>query len=107
MGSADDIDPNFEAHLPSLLKAGQGDRSSPDIGQALRARYKTLEATKRKAATALKKEPSNIELAIEVWSWCWIHEIKTADAWNLSYHFFSFQLEELADELAETSEKFG
>lgn len=77
--SADeDIDPNFEAHLPSLLKAGLQERPSPDVAKDMRMRYKHFEKTKRAAADAVRS--TNAELAAE--------------------------LDELADELGETSEKF-
>jgi hypothetical protein len=58
------LDPNFEAHLPELLKAGSKERSSPDLAKELREKYSTIEQTKRKAAIALKEV--NAELAAEV-----------------------------------------
>jgi len=74
-----DMDPNFESRLPDLLKVGLSkDRPDSDIAKQLRARYKAIADTKSKAAKVLKTE--NPELAAE--------------------------LEEIADELAETSEKF-
>lgn len=75
-----DIDPNFEANLPQLLKRGMSsDRTNPDLASELRARYKKIEEVKRSAAKKMRSN-NNIELAIE--------------------------LEELADELAETHERF-
>ena len=71
-------DPNFLAHLPELLKRGLADREDPDLASELRSRYKVIENVKRKASVELKT--INPELAAE--------------------------LEELADEMAETSEKF-
>lgn len=76
---ASSIDPNFEAHLGSMLKAGMAaDRPSYDIGSELRKRYKNISTIKKEAAAALKS--TNSELAVE--------------------------LEELADELDETTEQF-
>ena len=74
------MDPNFEEHLPELLKRGQAERSSPDIAADLRKRYATIASKKREAATEIRKTTKNEELAAE--------------------------LEEIADELAQTSEKF-
>jgi hypothetical protein len=77
--AAVDDDPNFLAHLPALLKKGlDADRPSPDLAKDMRMRYKTIESTKRRASAALKT--SNPELAAE--------------------------LEEIADELKDTQEKF-
>jgi len=73
-----EVDPNFEAHLPSLLKVGLQERTSTDLARELRKKYKKIESTKRTAAEQLK--PVNPELAAE--------------------------LEELADELQESHEKF-
>eukprot|EP01041_Mallomonas_annulata_P003217 gene3218-6362_t len=73
-----DVDPNFEAHLGKLLNAGLEDRPSPELATDLRKRYKQIGSTKRKAADTLRN--TNKELAAE--------------------------LDELADELTETSEKF-
>jgi hypothetical protein len=76
---SDSEDPNYLAHLPAMLKKGlDSSRPSPDVGKDLRGRYKTIETTKRKASAVLKT--SNPELAAE--------------------------LEEIADELKETNEKF-
>ncbi len=73
-------DPNFKDHLPSLMQAGlRDDRPDPDLGQQLRKRYKDIIDTKKKAATVLKT--ANPELAAE--------------------------LEELAEEMAETTERFA
>ena len=74
------IDPNFEEHLPELLKRGQAERTSPDIAAELRKRYKVIETRKREAASEIRKTTKNEELAAE--------------------------LEEIADELSQTSEKF-
>eukprot|EP00596_Hydrurales_sp_CCMP1899_P007342 CAMPEP_0119041352 /NCGR_PEP_ID=MMETSP1177-20130426/11577_1 /TAXON_ID=2985 /ORGANISM="Ochromonas sp, Strain CCMP1899" /LENGTH=195 /DNA_ID=CAMNT_0007007329 /DNA_START=285 /DNA_END=872 /DNA_ORIENTATION=- len=72
-------DPNFEAHLPNFMKTGlASDRPDVDIAHDLRVRFKVMEGALPKAAKILKT--SNVELAAE--------------------------LEELADELAETHEKF-
>jgi hypothetical protein len=74
-------DPNFDAHLPKMLKVGRSqNRPDPDLAKNLRERFKKIQTVKRAAAAALKKS-NNAELAIE--------------------------LEELADEFAETEEKFG
>ena len=64
LSSTSDIDPNFEAHLPALLKVGSMERPSPDIASDLRKRYKQIVDVKRKAVAELKT--SNAELAIEV-----------------------------------------
>lgn len=62
---SDEIDPNFEAHLPALLKVGRSDdRPSPDLALDLRKRYTQIVEVKRKAVVELKK--TNTELAIEV-----------------------------------------
>ena len=75
-------DPNFEAHLPTMMEVGRDqNRPDPDIAKKLRDRFKKMENLKRAASAALKKTATNVELAIE--------------------------LEELADEFAETQEKFG
>ena len=38
------IDPNFEAHLPDLLKVGTAeDRPTPDMAVELRKRFKVIE----------------------------------------------------------------
>lgn len=58
-----EVDPNFEAHLPTLLKVGLGERSSPEIANELRKRYLKIGEVKRKAAKALSSNP---ELAVEV-----------------------------------------
>jgi uncharacterized coiled-coil DUF342 family protein len=76
--NAESVDPNFEAHLPGLLARGLSERSSPELANELRKRYSTIKETKKKAARELKS--INPELAIE--------------------------LEEIADEVAETNEKF-
>eukprot|EP01039_Chlorochromonas_danica_P009171 gene9171-10124_t len=76
--SADDIDPNFEAHLPSLLKAGLAERPSPNLASKLRQKYADIAEAERKAAEELKN--INQELSAE--------------------------LEEIADELDDTREKF-
>ena len=79
MGNPVEDDGTFVERLPSLLKRGAADsRPDPDIASSLRQRFKTMEDTKRKTAQVLKT--SNPELAAE--------------------------LEELADEMLETSEKF-
>jgi chromosome segregation ATPase len=80
LNAADDEDPNYVAHLPSLLKSGLSpDRPDPEIASQLRKRYKEIISVKQKAASTLKT--ANPELAAE--------------------------LEEMADEMAETSEKFA
>lgn len=77
---AADEDPNYVAHLPSLLNAGlDPERPDPEIASQLRKRYKEIISVKQKAATTLKT--ANPELAAE--------------------------LEEMAEEMAETSEKFA
>lgn len=74
-----EMDPNFESRLPGLLKAGlAADRPDADVAQQLRLRYKQISATKKKTAEILKTQ--NPELAAE--------------------------LEEIADELSDTHEKF-
>jgi len=62
--AADDIDPNFEAHLPSLLKVGLQERPSPQLATKLRNRFKQITVVKKEAARALKD--INEELAAEV-----------------------------------------
>ena len=64
--AADDIDPNFEAHLPSLLKVGLQERSSPELATKLRERFKQITVVKKEAAKALRE--INEELAVEVLS---------------------------------------
>jgi acyl carrier protein phosphodiesterase len=77
--SASEEDPNYKAHLPSLLKKGMSpDRPDPEIAVQLRARYKEIIGVKKDAASTLKT--ANPELAAE--------------------------LEELADEMEETHEHF-
>jgi hypothetical protein len=73
-----ELDPNFEAHLPTLLKAGQSERPSAELASELRKKYKKIEQKKRDAAQQLKTV--NAELAAE--------------------------LEEIADELQESHENF-
>jgi hypothetical protein len=78
-GNPVEDDGTFAERLPMLLKRGAADsRPDPDIASSLRQRFKKMEDTKRKTAAVLKT--SNPELAAE--------------------------LEELADELIETSENF-
>lgn len=72
-------DPNFESHLPSLLKVGLSERPDYDLAQSLRSRFKKIENIKRQAADVLKTQ--NNELAVE--------------------------LMEMADEIEETTDKFG
>lgn len=80
LNAAYDEDPNYVAHLPSLLKSGLNpDRPDPEVASQLRKRYKEIISVKQKAASTLKT--ANPELAAE--------------------------LEEMADEMAETSEKFA
>ena len=77
--SAPDEDPNYKAHLPSLLTKGLAeDRPDPEIASRLRQRYQDIIGVKKSAASSLKT--ANPELAAE--------------------------LEELADELEETHEHF-
>lgn len=64
MMSEDEMDPNFEAHLPSMLKVGLQERPSYDIARELRQKYHDSVRTKRVAATALRSV--NKELAVEV-----------------------------------------
>ncbi len=72
-------DPNYKAHLPSLLQKGLSpDRPDPEIANQLRSRYKEIIGVKKDAASTLKT--ANPELAAE--------------------------LEELADEMEETHEHF-
>ena len=59
-----EVDPNFEEHLPAMLRAGSKDRTSPDLANDLRKKYKVIENKKREAAAVLK--PTNEELAAEV-----------------------------------------
>jgi hypothetical protein len=73
-------DPNFDLHLPSLLKKGTAtDRPDPELAAKLRKRYSQMIGTKKRAARALGT--TNVELAAE--------------------------LDELAIEMEETSEKFA
>lgn len=63
--SSQELDPNFEEHLPMLLKRGRDDnRSAPDLANDLRKRYATISDTKRKAAKTIGT--SNTELAAEL-----------------------------------------
>jgi len=78
MSSEPEMDPNFESHLSSLLKVGLQDRPSSDLARELRQKYSKMVSAKKKAAETLRS--TNVELAAE--------------------------LEELADEISETSEKF-
>jgi len=72
-------DPNYESRLPELLKRGMAqDRPDVDLAKMLRSRYQQISATKTKAAKILKQQ--NPELAAE--------------------------LEEMADEMLETHDKF-
>lgn len=51
---ANDFDPNFASHLPSLLKKGSvEDRPSPDLASKLRERYQKISAVKRKASKSI------------------------------------------------------
>lgn len=59
-----DVDPNFEAHLPTLLKAGQVERPSAELASELRKKYKKIEQKKRDVTQQLKTV--NAELAAEV-----------------------------------------
>lgn len=78
--SLQDSDPNYDLHLPSLLKKGTAaDRPDPELAAKLRKRYSQMIGTKKKAAKALGT--TNVELAAE--------------------------LDELAAEMEETSEKFA
>lgn len=78
-GKQQEIDPNVEAHLAQWMKKGLAEeRSAPEIASELRARYKKITDVKRKAASVVKNV--NPELAAE--------------------------LEEMALEMSETSEKF-
>jgi hypothetical protein len=73
------LDDTFDSKLPSFLLKGKAiDRPDPDLAKNLRQRFKQIATTKRTAAAVLKS--TNTELAAE--------------------------LEELADELLETTEKF-
>lgn len=77
------VDPNFEAHLPELLKRGTAaDRPDADIAEQLRKRYRSISSIKKEAAKVLRSTGTikNIELAQE--------------------------LEEIADDLNDTHEKF-
>lgn len=72
-------DPNYESRLPELLKRGMAqDRPDADLAKLLRARYQQISTTKSKAAKIIKE--NNPELAAE--------------------------LEEIADELMDTHDKF-
>ncbi|KAJ1432758.1 hypothetical protein B484DRAFT_447626 [Ochromonadaceae sp. CCMP2298] len=73
-----ETDPNFEAHLGDFLKVGSQERPASDIGSKLRQRFQEIQVVKRTAAKQLK--PLNAELAAE--------------------------LEEIADEMKETHERF-
>ena len=47
LNAADDEDPNYVAHLPSLLKSGLSpDRPDPEIASQLRKRYKEIISVK-------------------------------------------------------------
>lgn len=56
-------DPNFEAHLPEMLKVGSKERES-NVAHKLRVKYAYLHEKKREAAKILKT--LNAELAAEV-----------------------------------------
>jgi len=73
-------DPNYDAHLPALLKKGMTERPSPNLAKKLRARYSEISSTLKTKMSAKLKEADNAELAAE--------------------------LEEIADELESTHEKF-
>lgn len=61
---AEEMDPNFEEHLPGMMRAGSQERPSYDLASELRQKYKRIQEKKRQAATSLKT--INPELAIEV-----------------------------------------
>ena len=61
------IDPNYEEHLPDMLKAGSQERPSYDLPSELRMlKYKQSASVKKMAATELKKMPENAALAAEM-----------------------------------------
>lgn len=60
---ANDFDPNFASHLPTLLKKGSvEDRPSPDLATKLRERYQKISAVKRMASKTIGSV--NPELAV-------------------------------------------
>ena len=69
-----EIDPTFEEHLPSMLKAGLQERPDYDIASQLRNKQQKSVEVKRSAAKILKT--ANAELAAEVSS-----EIYDYDFW--------------------------
>ena len=64
LSCAQSEDPNFMAHLPTLLRKGLDERPDKDLGSELRKKYKFVETKKRAAAKDLKE--MNPELAIEL-----------------------------------------
>jgi hypothetical protein len=61
------IDPNFEAHLPDMLKKGASERPSYDLPSELRLlKFKNMASVKRLAAKAIREVGENLELAAEV-----------------------------------------
>ena len=57
-------DPNYMAHLPTLLRKGLDERPDTDLARELRQKYKFVEHKKRTAAGELKE--INPELAVEL-----------------------------------------
>ena len=97
------VDPNFEAHLPDLLKVGSAeDRPTPDIAADLRKRFKAIEGEHRIFIITPDIRPpltSSIDLIGG--------SRKAAKVLQSSNSELAIELEELADELEETHEKFG
>lgn len=60
-------DPNFEEHLPQMLKAGMFERTDPELPSALRLmKMKTGSGVKKVAAAQFRQTPENAALAEEV-----------------------------------------
>ncbi len=63
------VDPNFEAHLPSMYLKGKNDqdRPNPDLPSELRLlKYRNMAKVQQLAAKVLRDNGENKELAIEV-----------------------------------------
>ena len=58
-----DIDPNFESHLPTLLKRGLDERPDYDLASQLRSKYKVINLENKQKGTSSSSRP---ELTVEV-----------------------------------------
>ena len=57
-------DPNFEAHLPGLLKVGNGAWADHDLAQSLRVSYMKFRQVKESSMNKIISR--NTELAIQI-----------------------------------------